>query len=86
MTNLLRRAINCDDADRAATIILGALGIESDNVVQLLLPKDFADRPRAPRSHHRRVAQNRGALPRLVTEPGRFPHARGRRAAISELY
>jgi hypothetical protein len=33
MTNLLRQAINCDDADRAAGIIQDALGIESDDVV-----------------------------------------------------
>jgi hypothetical protein len=32
MTNLLERAINCDDADRAARIIQNALGIESDDV------------------------------------------------------
>ena len=43
MTNLLQQAINCDDADRAARIIRDALGIESDDVRQLLLPDDLAD-------------------------------------------
>jgi hypothetical protein len=43
MTNLLQRAINCNDADRAARIIRDALGIESDDVRQLLLPDDLAD-------------------------------------------
>jgi hypothetical protein len=33
MTNLLQQAIDCNDADRAAKIIRGALGIECDDVV-----------------------------------------------------
>ena len=33
MSNLLERAIDCDDGDRAAKIIQDALGIESDDVV-----------------------------------------------------
>ena len=32
MSNLLKRAINCDDGDRAAKIIQDALGIELDEV------------------------------------------------------
>ena len=32
MTNLLQQAIDCNDGDRAAKIIQGALGIESDEV------------------------------------------------------
>ena len=34
MSNLLERAINCDDDDRAAKIIQDALGIESDEVAK----------------------------------------------------
>jgi hypothetical protein len=45
MTNLLAQAINCDDADCAAKIIRDALGIESDDVVKLLLPEGMAGRP-----------------------------------------
>jgi hypothetical protein len=41
MTNLLAQAINCDDADRAASIIQGALGIESDDVVNYCFPKTW---------------------------------------------
>ncbi len=45
MTNLLARAINCNDADRAAKIIQDALGIESDDVVNYCFPKHWpADR------------------------------------------
>jgi hypothetical protein len=43
MTNLLAQAIDCDDPDQAARIIRDALGIESDDVVKLLLPNDLAD-------------------------------------------
>jgi hypothetical protein len=32
MANVLERAINCDDGERAAKIIRDALGIESDDV------------------------------------------------------
>jgi uncharacterized protein HemY len=32
MTNLLEQAIHCEDGDSAATIILDALGIESDEL------------------------------------------------------
>ena len=50
MTNLLAQAINCDDADRAATIIQDALGIESDDVVNYCFPKTWPnDRERRAR-------------------------------------
>jgi hypothetical protein len=51
MSNLLERAINCDDPDRAARIIRDALGIESDDVVHYCFPATWAtDRERrAPR-------------------------------------
>ena len=45
MANLLEQAINCDDGDRAAKIIQQALGVESNNVVNYMFPKDWpADR------------------------------------------
>jgi hypothetical protein len=44
MTNLLEQAINCDDPDQAAKIIRDALGIESDDVVGLLLSDRMAQR------------------------------------------
>jgi hypothetical protein len=42
MPNLLAQAINCDDPDRAAKLIQDALGIESDDVVNYLLPEVLA--------------------------------------------
>jgi len=39
MTNVLERAINCDDGDRAARIIMDALGIETDEVANYCLPQ-----------------------------------------------
>jgi len=39
MTNHLEQAINCDDGNRAARIVLDALGIESDEVANYCLPK-----------------------------------------------
>ena len=39
MTNVLERAINTDDPDRAAKIIQHALGIESDEVANYCFPK-----------------------------------------------
>jgi hypothetical protein len=66
MTNLLQRAINCDDADRAARIIRDALGIESDDVVNYCFSKEWpADHEQRAR-YHRRVADNRGALSGLT--------------------
>jgi len=41
MANLLERAIDCDDADRAARIIQDALGIESDDVANYVFPKTW---------------------------------------------
>ena len=37
MTNVLKRAINCDDSEGAAEIIMGALGIESDELASFCL-------------------------------------------------
>jgi hypothetical protein len=73
MTNLLAQAINCDDGDRAARIIQDALGIENDDVVNYCFPEGMAGRPRAARQVHRRVAEDRGALPGLMTKDRRFP-------------
>ncbi len=39
MTNLLERAINTDDGDRAAKIIQDALGIESNEVAKYCFPR-----------------------------------------------
>ena len=50
MTNLLAQAINCNDGDRAASIIQGTLGIESDDVVNYCFPKTWPnDRERRAR-------------------------------------
>jgi hypothetical protein len=50
MTNLLRQAINRDDADHAAKIIRDALGIDSDDVVNYCFPKEWpSDRERRAR-------------------------------------
>ena len=50
MTNLLAQAINCNDGDRAASIIQGTLGIESDDVVNYCFPKTWPnDRDRRAR-------------------------------------
>jgi hypothetical protein len=50
MSNLLAPAIACNDCDRAAKIIEGALGIESDDVVNYCFPKDWpSDRERRAR-------------------------------------
>ncbi len=37
MANVLRRAINCNDRDRAAWIIMDALGIETDELAKFCL-------------------------------------------------
>ena len=48
MTNLLEQASNCDDGERAAKIIQDALGIESDDVANYCLPKEWPmDRERS---------------------------------------
>lgn len=36
-TNLLKQAINCNDRDRAARIIMDALGIETDELANFCL-------------------------------------------------
>jgi hypothetical protein len=41
MSNLLERAIDCDDGDRAATILQQALGIDSNNVVNYCFPQSW---------------------------------------------
>jgi uncharacterized protein HemY len=41
MANLIEQAIACDDGDRAAKIIQGALGIESDEVANYVFPKTW---------------------------------------------
>ena len=41
MTNLLERAINTDDSNRAAKLIQNALGIESDEVANYCFPKTW---------------------------------------------
>jgi hypothetical protein len=50
MTNLLERAINCDDRDRTAKIILDSLGIETDKLANFCLkhwPPERKERARA---------------------------------------
>jgi uncharacterized protein HemY len=37
MTNVLLQAINCDDRNRAASIIMEALGIETDELANFCL-------------------------------------------------
>jgi len=37
MTNVLKQAINCDDRNRAASIIMEALGIETDELANFCL-------------------------------------------------
>ena len=50
MSNLLERAIDCDDGDRAAKIIQDALGIEWDDVANYVFPKTWpADRDQRAR-------------------------------------
>jgi len=50
MANLIERAIACDDGDRAARMIQGALGIESDDVANYVFPKSWpADREQRAR-------------------------------------
>ena len=50
MSNLLERAIDCDDGDRAAKIIQEALGLESDDVANYVFPKTWpADREQRAR-------------------------------------
>jgi uncharacterized protein HemY len=41
MSNLLERAIDCDDGDQAAKIIQDALGIEWDDVANYVFPKSW---------------------------------------------
>ena len=41
MTNLLERAINTNDGNRAAKLIQNALGIESDEVANYCFPRTW---------------------------------------------
>ena len=51
MSNLLERALNCNDGEQAAKIIQDALGIESDDVVNCVFPQTWpADRERRART------------------------------------
>ena len=53
MSNLLERAINCDDGDRAAKIIQDALGIELDEVCRPVRLSPLFNRGRStPQSRH----------------------------------
>jgi hypothetical protein len=55
MSNLLERAIDCNDGEQAAKIIQDALGIESDDVVNYVFPQTWpADRARPARRPWRR--------------------------------
>jgi len=50
MDNLLKQAINCDDRDRAAQLIMNALRIESDELANFCLkhwPSERKQRARA---------------------------------------
>jgi hypothetical protein len=50
MSNLLERAIDCNDGEQAAKIIQDALGIGSDDVVNYVFPQTWpADRERRAR-------------------------------------
>ncbi len=51
MPNLLEQAISSDDADHAARILQGALGIDSDEVANYCFPKTCA----ADRGQHARI-------------------------------
>jgi hypothetical protein len=51
-----------------AKIIQDGLGIESDDVVNYCLAKDWPADREAARQVHRRVAEDRGAVSGLVTE------------------
>ena len=44
MANLVKQAINSNDADHATKLIQGALGIERDDVAHYVFPKT-AERP-----------------------------------------
>jgi hypothetical protein len=43
LANLLKKAINSSDGDRAAKIIQDALGIENDDVVNYCFPKTWPE-------------------------------------------
>jgi uncharacterized protein HemY len=43
LANVLQRAINCNDRDRAAKIIQDALGIENDDVINHCFPKTWPE-------------------------------------------
>ena len=50
MSNLLERAIDCNDGEQAAKIIRDALGIQSEEVVNYVFPRTWpTDRERRAR-------------------------------------
>jgi hypothetical protein len=50
MSNLLERAIDCNNGEQAAKIIRDALGIETDDVVNYVFPRTWpTDRERRAR-------------------------------------
>jgi predicted metallopeptidase len=49
VANLIEEAINCDDRERAARIILDALGIETLDVANYCIPKSW------PKDHNARA-------------------------------
>jgi len=63
MTNVLKQAINCDDRNRAASIIMEALGIETDELANFCA---LALGTEATRSRHRPLAPCGGAIRRLM--------------------
>ncbi len=65
MTNLLKQAINCDDGDRAARIIIDALNIETEELANFCL-KHWPSGTQGARSHHRPLAPCGGGIPGLM--------------------
>ena len=50
MSNLLERAIDCNNGEQAAKIIRDALGIETDDVINYVFPRTWPpDRERRAR-------------------------------------
>jgi len=50
LANLIKKAIECDDGDRAATIIQEALGIENADVINYCFPETWPE-DRKQRAH-----------------------------------
>ena len=62
MSNLLEKAINCDDGERAAKILQQALGIDSDNVVNYCFPQSWPNNRDTASPHHWRMVADRCAF------------------------